>query len=164
MPTVSPSYSLKGVSNPYYTMDQSVMTNARNALKKVGIEVNTKDILFKCVNQVQGKILNSSQGKYLFQLALDRQSDLAFGIKATKRQVKGHLGMATRKDSTASSNVNEFLTVYFLQNPEMNPKQLEDYSCVNGSASTGILTGEGNPVSFEDLCMLIDKMHQQREI
>ena len=157
MPTVSPSYSLKGVSNPYYTMDQSVMTNAKNALKKVGIEVSTKDILFKCVNQVQGKILNSSQGKYLFQLALDTSSDLAFGIKATKRQVKGHLGMATRKDSTASSNVNEFLTVYFLRNPEMNPKQLEDYSCVNGSASTGILTGEGNPVSFEDLCMLIDK-------
>ena len=157
MPTVSPSYSLKGVSNPYYTMDQSVMTSAQNALKKVGIDVSTKDILFKCVNQVQGKILNSSQGKYLFQLALDTSSDLAFGIKATKRQVKGHLGMATRKDSTASSNVNEFLTVYFLRNPEMNPKQLEDYSCVNGSASTGILTGEGNPVSFEDLCMLIDK-------
>jgi len=157
MPTVSPSYSLKGVSNPYYTMDQSVMTSAQNALKKVGIDVSAKDILFKCVNQVQGKILNSSQGKYLFQLALDTSSDLAFGIKATKRQVKGHLGMATRKDTTASSNVNEFLTVYFLRNPEMNPKQLEDYSCVNGSASTGILTGEGNPVSFEDLCMLIDK-------
>ena len=157
MPTVSPSYSLKGVSNPYYTMDQSVMASAQNALKKVGIDVSAKDILFKCVNQVQGKILNSSQGKYLFQLALDTSSDLAFGIKATKRQVKGHLGMATRKDSTASSNVNEFLTVYFLRNPDMNPKQLEDYSCVNGSASTGILTGEGNPVSFEDLCMLIDK-------
>ena len=157
MPTVSPSYSLKGVSNPYYTMDQSVMTSAQNALKKVGIDVSAKDILFKCVNQVQGKILNSSQGKYLFQLALDTSSDLAFGIKATKRQVKGHLGMATRKDTTASSNVNEFLTVYFLRNPEMNPKQLEDYSCVNGSASTGILTGEGNTVSFEDLCMLIDR-------
>ena len=157
MPTISPSYSMKGVLNPYYTMDQSVTTGAKNALKKVGIDVSAKDILFKCVNQVQGKILNSSQGKYLFQLALDTSSDLAFGIKATKRQVKGHLGMATRKDSTASSNVNEFLTVYFLKNPEMNPKQLEDYSCVNGSASTGILTGEGNPVSFEDLCMLIDK-------
>ena len=103
MPTVSPSYSMKGVLNPYYTMDPSVTTVAKNALKKVGIEVNSKDILFKCVNQVQGKILNTSQGKYLFQLALDTSSDLAFGIKATKRQVKGHFGMATRKDSTASS-------------------------------------------------------------
>ena len=157
MPTVSPSYSMKGVLNPYYTMDPSVTTVAKNALKKVGIEVNSKDILFKCVNQVQGKILNTSQGKYLFQLALDTQSDLAFGIKATKRQVKGHFGMATRKDSTASSNVNEFLTVYFLVNPQMNPKELEDYSCVNGSASTGVLTGEGSSVSFEDLCMLLDK-------
>ena len=47
MPTVSPSYSLKGVSNPYYVMDPSVTTVAKNALKKVGIEVNSKDILFK---------------------------------------------------------------------------------------------------------------------
>ena len=157
MPTVSPSYSMKGVVNPYYTMDPSVTTVAKNALKKVGIDVNAKDILFKCVNQVQGKIVNTSQGKYLFQLALDTQSDLAFGMKVTKRQVKGHFGMATRKDSTASSNVNEFLTVYFLINPQMNPKELEDYSCVNGSASTGVLTGEGSSVSFEDLCMLLDK-------
>ena len=83
MPTISPSYQMKGVLNPYYTMDPSTSLYAKNALKKVGIDVETKDILFKCVNQVQGKILNSSQGKYLFQLALDRQSDLAFGIKAT---------------------------------------------------------------------------------
>jgi len=157
MPTISPSYQMKGVVNPYYTMDPSVTTVAKNALKKVGIDVNAKDILFKCVNQVQGKIVNASQGKYLFQLALDTQSDLAFGMKVTKRQVKGHFGMATRKDSTASSNVNEFLTVYFLVNPQMNPKELEDYSCVNGSASTGVLTGEGSSVSFEDLCMLLDK-------
>ena len=157
MPTISPSYQMKGVVNPYYTMDPSVTTVAKNALKKVGIDVNAKDILFKCVNQVQGKIVNASQGKYLFQLALDTQSDLAFGMKVTKRQVKGHFGMATRKDSTASSNVNEFLTVYFLVNPQMNPKELEDYSCVNGSASSGVLTGEGSSVSFEDLCMLLDK-------
>ena len=157
MPTISPSYQMKGVVNPYYTMDPSVTTVAKNALKKVGIDVNAKDILFKCVNQVQGKIVNTSQGKYLFQLALDTSSDLAFGMKVTKRQVKGHFGMATRKDSTASSNVNEFLTVYFLVNPQMNPKELEDYSCINGSASTGVLTGEGSSVSFEDLCMLLDK-------
>ena len=157
MPTISPSYQMKGVLNPYYTMDASVTTSTKNFLKKVGIDVNAKDILFKCVNQVQGKILNTSRGKYLFQLALDKSSDLAFGIKATKKDVKGHFGMATRKDSTASSNVNELLTVYFLRNPEMDPKQLEDYSCVNGSASTGVLTGEGSSVSFEDLCMLIDK-------
>ena len=64
--------------------------------------------------------------------------------------------MTTRKDSTASSNVNEFLTVYFLINPAMTPEQLENHSCKQGNASTGVLTGEGTPVTFEDLCKLID--------
>ena len=40
MPNVSPSYSMKGVVNPYYTMDPSVTTVAKNGLKKVGIDVN----------------------------------------------------------------------------------------------------------------------------
>ena len=71
MPTVSPSYSMKGVLNPYYTMDPATNLSTKNLLKKVGIDVETKDILYKCVNQVQGKILNTSQGTYLFQLALD---------------------------------------------------------------------------------------------
>ena len=115
MPTVSPSYSMKGVLNPYYVMDSSTKTYAKNALKKVGIDVNANEILFKCVNQIQGKILNTSQGKYLFQLALDKQSDLAFGIKTTKRQVKGHLGMATRKDSTALLMLMNFLLFIFLK-------------------------------------------------
>ena len=122
MPTVSPSYSMKGVLNPYYVMDSSTKTYAKNALKKVGIDVNANEILFKCVNQIQGRVLNTSQGKYLFQLALDRQSDLAFGIKTTKRQVKGHFGMATRKDSTASSNVNEFVIQCILLKKKLNPK------------------------------------------
>ena len=52
MPTISPSYSMKGVSNPYYTMDPSVTTVAKNALKKVGIEVNSKDILFKFIKNL----------------------------------------------------------------------------------------------------------------
>ena len=37
--------------------------------------------------------------------------------------------MATRKDTLISSNVNEFLTVYFLKNKTMTPKELEDHSC-----------------------------------
>ena len=38
MPTISPSYQMKGVLNPYYTMDPSTNLYAKNALKKVGIE------------------------------------------------------------------------------------------------------------------------------
>ena len=46
MPTVSPSYSMKGVLNPYYTMDPSTSLYAKNALKKVGIEVNSKAVSY----------------------------------------------------------------------------------------------------------------------
>ena len=69
---------MKGVLNPYYTMDPSTNLSTKNFLKRVGIDVEAKDILYKCVNQVQGEILNTSQGKYLFQLALDRQSAVSY--------------------------------------------------------------------------------------
>tara|TARA_Y100001938_G_scaffold92786_1_gene127214 strand:+ start:509 stop:1855 length:1347 start_codon:yes stop_codon:yes gene_type:complete len=158
MPTVSPSYMQKGVPNPYYTMDEPTVTSTAAALKREGFKVkNSKELLFKCVDKIKGKSLLDSRGQFMFQLAVDKKSILPFGIKTTKKQVKGHLGMATRKDSTASSNVNEFLTVYFLKNKAMTPKELEDHSCKMGNKSTGILTGEGTAVSFEDLCMLIDK-------
>jgi len=154
MPTVSPYYQQRGVANPYYVLDPATVTQTLSALKREGID--QKQLLFKSVEVIQGKTIIKSTGKYKFQLASDKVQDLPYGIETTKRQVKGHLGMVSRKDSTASSNVNEFLTVYFLVNPPMTPEQLENHSCKQGNASTGVLTGEGTPVTFEDLCKLID--------
>ena len=154
MPTVSPYYQQRGVANPYYVLDPATVTQTLSALKREGID--QKQLLFKSVESIQGKTIIKSTGKYKFQLASDKVQDLPYGIETTKRQVKGHLGMVSRKDSTASSNVNEFLTVYFLVNPPMTPEQLENHSCKQGNASTGVLTGEGTPVTFEDLCKLID--------
>ena len=154
MPTVSPYYQQRGVANPYYVLDPATVTQTLSALKREGID--QKQLLFKSVESIQGKTIIKSTGKYKFQLASDKVQDLPYGIETTKRQVKGHLGMVSRKDSTASSNVNEFLTVYFLVNPLMTPEQLENHSCKQGNASTGVLTGEGTPVTFEDLCKLID--------
>ena len=154
MPTVSPYYQQRGIANPYYVLDSATVTQALSALKREGID--QKKLLFKSVESIQGKTIIKSAGKYKFQLASDKLQDLPYGIEITKRQVKGHLGMISRKDSTASSNVNEFLTVYFLVNPPMTPEQLENHSCKQGNASTGVLTGEGSPVTFEDLCKLID--------
>ena len=154
MPTVSPYYQQRGIANPYYVLDPATVTQTLSALKREGID--QKQLLFKSVEAIQGKTIIKSTGKYKFQLASDKVQDLPYGIETTKRQVKGHLGMVSRKDSTASSNVNEFLTVYFLVNPPMTPEQLENHSCKQGNASTGVLTGEGTPVTFEDLCKLID--------
>ena len=65
--------------------------------------------------------------------------------------------MKTRKDSTASSNVNEFLTVYYLLHKAGTPKELENLSCTEKGKSTGVLTGEGTPVTYEMLCEMIDR-------
>ena len=154
MPTVSPYYQQRGIANPYYVLDAATVTQTLSALKREGID--QKQLLFKSVESIQGKTIIKSVGKYKFQLASDKAQDLPYGIETTKKQVKGHLGMTSRKDSTASSNVNEFLTVYFLVNPSMTPEQLENHSCKQGNASTGVLTGEGTSVTFEDLCKLID--------
>ena len=157
MPTVSPYYQQRGVANPYYVLDPATVTQTVSALKREGIDgVNQRELLFKATEGIQGKTILKSTGKYKFQLASSRTQDLPYGIETTKRQVKGHLGMTTRKDSTASSNVNEFLTVYFLVNPAMTPEQLENHSYKQGKTSTGVLTGEGRPVTFEDLGKLID--------
>lgn len=157
MATVSPSYQQKGVANPYYVMDQSTIVATKNALKTKGVTVAAKDILFKAVDKVKGQTIVANSGKFLFQLALNKQSQLNYGIKITKKQVKGHLGMKTRKDSTASSNVNEFLTVYYLLHKQGTPKDLEDLSCKEKKKSTGVLTGEGTPVTYEMLCEMIDR-------
>ena len=63
----------------------------------------------------------------------------------------------TRKDSTASSNVNEFLTVYFLLHKDYtDPKSFQ--SDIGGkTGKTGVLNGEGQDVTYEDLIQLIDR-------
>jgi len=157
MATVSPYYQQRGIANPYYVLDPATVTQTISALTREGIKnVNQRQLLFKAVEGIQGKTILKSTGKYKFQLATSKTEDLPYGIETTKRQVKGHLGMTTRKDSTASSNVNEFLTVYFLVNSAMTPEQLETHSYKQGRSSTGVLTGEGSPVTFEDLGKLID--------
>ena len=157
MPTVSPYYQQKGVANPYYVMDAPTLTQSASALKREGVTVNQNQLLFKSVEAIRGKTIIKSSGKFKFQLARNKTEDLPFGIEVTKRQVKGHLGMMSRKDSTASSNVNEFLTVYFLVNEAMTPEELESHSYKMGNASTGVLTGEGKTVTFQELGELIDR-------
>jgi hypothetical protein len=102
MPTVSPYYKTKTGPNPFYTMDATTISSARDALKKVGINVKPKEeILFRCVDRIKGKTLIESRGQYFFQLAIDKNTNLPYGIKTTKKQVTGHLGSKQRKDSTA---------------------------------------------------------------
>ena len=157
MATISPDYQQKGVPNPYYIMDAGTISATKAALKKNGIDVSGKEILFKAVHKIVGKTIITTQGKSLFQLAFEKETDLQYGVKISQSKVKGHLGMKSRKDSTASSNVNEFLTVYYLKHKCATPEELHQKSCTEKKSPTGVLTGEGKSVTYEDLCQLIDK-------
>ena len=66
--------------------------------------------------------------------------------------------MTTRKDATASSNVNEYLTVYFLKHIEFtDAKDFMNKCCKEGTRTTGIFTGEEHNITYAELKDLIDK-------
>ena len=158
---VTPDYNVKNIAYPFYVLDPTTVNNTLRELKKQGDEyknVSGTNLLFKCVHSVEGDIIykSSSRAKSFFQITDKKKNQLPFGIQISKSQVKAHYGIVTRKDSTASSNVNEFLTVYFLVNQEMTPDELEQHVSVS-KGSTGVLTGEGTPVTFEQLADLIDR-------
>ncbi len=48
--TISPDYSMKGVPNPYYTVDTSVLNSVKSKLKIKKVK-NIKELLFKCVKK-----------------------------------------------------------------------------------------------------------------
>ena len=107
MPTVSPDYMQKGVSNPFYTVDGVTERIVKTKLEAK--KVRYKKLIFKCVNKVSGKTILDSRGKILFQLTDNKTIILPYNVKLIKKQVKTHYGMPTRKDATASSNVNELV-------------------------------------------------------
>ena len=59
-------------------------------------------------------IIKNYVGKYHFQVNVNDEDTNYYVITTKINLVKVLFGQKTRKDSTASSNVNEFLTVYFL--------------------------------------------------
>ena len=142
--TVSPFYQQKGTFNPFYVLDSSV----EDSVKKI---LNIDDLKFQNVEQGTGSLLKDFGGRFIFQVTADQF------IKVKKSQIKGHFGMKQRKDSTASSNGNEYLTVYFLMHGGFTDAQSWMYDLGNKKGNTGIFYGEGNQVTYEDLITLLDR-------
>ena len=163
MPTISPTYIQKGVKNPYYIIEPSIDLTVKSQLKK--LKVNFKNIVYKCVTDVTGKNVYSSSGHFQFQLvekdpsSLESKKDriLQYNVKLTGKHVKGHYGQATRKDSTASSNVNEYCTAHFLVNKFSTVKDFNFFSCKNKSKLTGVLDGDNKNITYNDVCLLLDR-------
>jgi len=147
--TISPTYVMKGVENPFYDLDIDVEKDIKPAVGK-------GDIKFKNVKTPVGTEIKNYGGKFKFQISLD-DSDTDKYVTTTQKMVKSHLGQKQRKDATASSNVNEFLTVYFLLHTNYtNPKEFMEE--IGGKiGDTGVLNGNGYYVDYDELRILLDK-------
>ena len=162
---ITPYYEQRGIKNPFYILSAPVVSGAVRELKKNGDEyknIKGTDILFKCVepNQLNGPLIYkaTSSSSKIFQITDKSKNDIPFGVATTAQKIHviGHYGMTTRKNATASSNVNEFLSVYFLVQPPMKPDELVNYVSQQ-KGNTGVLKGEGTPVTFSQLADLLDE-------
>ena len=142
--TVSPWYQQKGTFNPFYTLDSTV----EDSVKKL---LNITDVKFQNVENGTGELLKDFGGKFIFQVTADQY------IKVKKIQIKSHFGMIQRKDYTDSSNINEYLTVYFLKHGGFTDAESWMADVARKTGDTGIYYGEGHQVTYEDLIELLDK-------
>ena len=148
--TVSPKYQSRGVFNPFYVIDDTIDKQVRDILNDKDIPFN--DIIYKAVEKPENNPIISTGGTP-FELHTDIDKSLNIFIKIPKTKAIKHYGQKTRKDTTASSNINEFLSLYFLLHPEFST--VEDLA--NKDGGTGVLTGDGNEVSYAQLISLIEK-------
>ena len=171
MPTISPNYQQKVIPNPYYIIDEIIDRVVIKFLKKDYDLEKTEIVRYKCVDKIETRWTEiktiDNRGKYFFQVEFfdtaqntrgGKKSELIpFYLKLTAKNVKGHYGMTSRKDSTASSNVNEFLTVYFLKHKTFTTAKAFMKFVSTAKTATGVYTGEETPVTHIQLKTLIDK-------
>ncbi len=153
--TVSPNYKTKEGFNPYYVLQDNIKNDVAKKLK-----LDPEKVVFKSVFQPKGKPVLDRKGKFFFQVAVDNNgtiTDTEYYVQTTKAEVVDHYGTKKRKDSTASSNVNELLTVYFLiNNFKGTPEKFIEF-VKSKKGSTGVKTGDGSDVTYEMLSKLLDK-------
>ena len=147
--TISPDYVMKGIENPFYDLDIDIQ-------KDIIPAVGDGKIKFKNTRKPSGTLIKNYGGKFHFQINKDDE-DIDKYITTTKKMVKSHLGQKQRKNATASSNVNEYLTVHFIVHRNFTTPEdfMADIGDMNGT--TGVLLADGKPVTYEKLRQLIDE-------
>ena len=147
--TITPHYQQKGVYNPYYTLKVDIEKDIRPTVGK-------GEIKFQNVITGQGKLLKAyGKGKYFFQIVVN-DNPTEYYINTTKSIVISHLGMKARKSATASSDVNEFLSLYFIKHSKFVDAKTFMIEISKLGGDTGILAS-GGVVTYEFLNELLDK-------
>ena len=148
--TVSPDYQSKGVFNPFY-----VLNIPEDDIRP---SVGDGEIKYKSVDVGSGTLIKRyGRGNFHFQVNVNGEDTNFYVITPKKGFVTAHYGQKTRKSATASSNVNEFLTVYFLLHKDYTDAKTFMSDIGGKTGPTGVLDGAGKSVTYEDLVELIDK-------
>ena len=148
--TVSPDYQSKGVFNPFY-----VLNIPEDDIRP---SVGDGEIKYKSVDVGSGTLIKRyGKGNFHFQVNVNGEDTNFYIITPKKGFVTAHYGQKTRKSATASSNVNEFLTVYFLLHKDYTDAKTFMSDIGGKTGPTGVLDGAGKSVTYEDLIELIDK-------
>ena len=148
--TVSPDYQSKGVFNPFY-----VLNIPEDDIRP---SVGDGEIKYKSVDVGSGTLIKRyGKGNFHFQVNVNGEDTNFYIITPKKGFVTAHYGQKTRKSATASSNVNEFLTVYFLLHKDYTDAKTFMSDIGGKTGPTGVLDGAGKSVTYEDLVELIDK-------
>ena len=138
--SIDPSYRTKKGFFPYYILDdtstskvQSKLGNTAIKFKSVAIKGKKKkaDWEKEIANITKGNLTTiNDRGGFLFQVHTDKETKSKvrgqeteykkfkkrgdWYILTSQKQAKEHDGVPSRKDATASANINEFLSMYFL--------------------------------------------------
>ena len=148
--TVSPDYQSKGVFTPFY-----VLNIPEDDIRP---SVGDGEIKYKNVDVGSGTLIKRyGRGNFHFQVNVNGEDTNFYVITPKKGFVTAHYGQKTRKSATASSNVNEFLTVYFLLHKDYTDAKTFMSDIGGKTGPTGVLDGAGKSVTYEDLVELIDK-------
>ena len=171
--TVSPDYRQGNVYNPFYDMSKTITDEVTKQLKKDkkldGLKQPWK---FKSIPKtglpkipLTGKLQNRRSG-YYFRICDTDDIETEYYIRVAKSDAIGHFGMKQRKNSTASSDINELMSLYFLKHNKDKAGTESDAQAwihniqkINGD--TGIVKAESTPITYITLRGLLDKDESQ---
>jgi hypothetical protein len=125
--TVSPDYRQGNTFNPFYDLTKGANSKVKSLLKdkkNTGIKNPSRE-KWNFRNVYQGEWIDgaellhdfSKQGKTYFQITTSKKIDIPYYIKGAQSLATGHEGMTQRKSATASSDINELMSLYFLVHP-----------------------------------------------
>ena len=150
--TISPDYQQKGVFNPFYTVTPDVEKVVKKEVKP------KKELKFKSVDKPKGTSI-SDKGKFQFQV-FDGDKQLPYSVSLRMKDVIGHYGMKTRKNSTASANVNEYCSLYFAKYPKFTDVETFLNDIGGKTGGTGIhmvVKGKEEEITFDFLKQMINQ-------